>query len=554
MPTGGHGRTDSGLTPEERKVFARGPVVASVSYSPRPYRLSPRIRFWVRVVLYTLLGLLVSKADPFGLGDGAGLYSSGVVKAVLAPFHRTAGEDAITVVLVDDETLTRTHRSWPLSYDTHGRVLAQILALRPKAVFVDILFGDRREGDPTLNTMVGLIQARAGPVEQRAGGDFRQRIPVFWAAGRAAAADPRRNLTILPELARVGRPVVTSWSGVRGYPLRHARPDAESEPSAALALYKEVCARVAPAAGGVDRAFHCPGQWVDQDFDRPMSVMLGVTVPREQWNWTRRPSQDTWRACKQVDDGLWDRLWYGAGLVGQMLLRGFFDEDDVAQRCLPHLTVPAWYLIDGDASQDQAVQEGLRRVIEDRVVIYGLHLEGINDVAPSPAHGLVPGAHVHAMALDNLMKYGTSYVRLSGGGEGGFAMGSFVQGLVWFVLVVITCAWMRRLETPRQGVFTIQSEDVAITAIRDVDEPWYLSGFVIVTLEFGIVFAVGAVLFCVFNIAPLNWIGLVGLITVAWQMIEAEPLLGFFRMFRRFLNRLRADRTAADPPPQGQQE
>ncbi len=44
-----------------------------------------------------------------------------------------------------------------------------------------------------------------------------------------------------------------------------------------------------------------------------------------------------------------------------------------------------------------------------RYVLVGANIPGYNDFARSPVHGLVPGVHYHAMALDNLLSYGARY-------------------------------------------------------------------------------------------------------------------------------------------------
>jgi len=55
----------------------------------------------------------------------------------------------------------------------------------------------------------------------------------------------------------------------------------------------------------------------------------------------------------------------------------------------------------------------LDKVLKGKFVIIGANIDGINDVHLSPVHGLVPAAHLHAMALDNLMNDGNRYARLA---------------------------------------------------------------------------------------------------------------------------------------------
>jgi hypothetical protein len=47
-------------------------------------------------------------------------------------------------------------------------------------------------------------------------------------------------------------------------------------------------------------------------------------------------------------------------------------------------------------------------------VLVGANVPGYNDFANSPIHGLIPGVHLHAMALDNLLTYQGNYKQSTG--------------------------------------------------------------------------------------------------------------------------------------------
>ncbi len=60
---------------------------------------------------------------------------------------------------------------------------------------------------------------------------------------------------------------------------------------------------------------------------------------------------------------------------------------------------------------DLPPEKNVRPYLQDRVVLVGAALAGTNDFVDNVVHGRQPGVHLHAMAFDNLLRYGAEQQR-----------------------------------------------------------------------------------------------------------------------------------------------
>jgi hypothetical protein len=86
---------------------------------------------------------------------------------------------------------------------------------------------------------------------------------------------------------------------------------------------------------------------------------------------------------------------------------------------------PMRTLTDVPAADGQGTVDLPRDLIEDRVVFIGTDLEVYRDRVDAPVHGTLPGVYLHAMAFDNLLRFGDalaqpapSVLTVFGGGAG----------------------------------------------------------------------------------------------------------------------------------------
>ena len=69
-------------------------------------------------------------------------------------------EKKVSVILWNDDILKRTEMVWPIRMEDHAQVLETLLAYKPKAVLVDIMFLDnpQRRGDESLGDLVDIVR------------------------------------------------------------------------------------------------------------------------------------------------------------------------------------------------------------------------------------------------------------------------------------------------------------------------------------------------------------------------------------------------------------
>jgi CHASE2 domain-containing sensor protein len=271
------------------------------------------------------------------------------------------GHDYISVALMDDQTLAHLgapHRpmAWPVKYQVHKLVLDSLLDYGPKAVVVDILFLDPRN-DKTLNellTEVRRYQARGVPLYFIAadGKDVRNEV----ASSGVRLVDPR---------------ILINQGIVRQYPisiLPCPRKDAGC-PSLAVETFRTLCAK----GGNSDICPIAPSA-----LDRGRMELVWGTKP----DLDNRLTLDTRYRCDQ-NPTYFKRLW-----------ASFKAPSEIRFNCPYHSVIPVEALLSG---------QGLGRLVHDRVVFYGVTLQGASDAVPTPVNGMLPGVFVHAMAFDNLV-------------------------------------------------------------------------------------------------------------------------------------------------------
>lgn len=342
-------------------------------------------------------------------------------------FYPNSQRDAITVVMFDDEFLKDANSAWPISYSDHAGWLLRLTEdpdARPRALFLDITFGQQRDDPslPELQEALCIIRHERG-------------IPVFL-AGLHSREDGRLHLrkdleqTVAPdgascfELVGVRHipdpvdnmtwnyPLTTYANGqdwVSGTP---PSPDMPAFRSAAMAMAQDV--------EGIDLGKETS----------PLALIWGATPPT-----TEHPSQ-LLRYCHggKVE---WTR-------AVPHVLRQVFGISEQKPICPYHPTLSMAHI----ASMDDA---SFGEYARNRYLIVGAAVEGYNDMARSPIHGLIPGPYVHAMALDNLLVFKGEYKQNS---EWGIPPSSelFLSGLaaIFAVFVVheafaaVRQRWFRR--------------------------------------------------------------------------------------------------------------
>lgn len=307
---------------------------------------------------------------------------------MIAHFYPDTHRKQITVILYDDGFLEDQVDAWPVSYGTHARWLQRLVedpGGRPKAIFMDITFGQTRS-DPSLSKLVDTLCT----IREQHG------IPIFLAAfpsSTTGALEIRHELmsartangaacATLAGIAESADPIDgIAWS----YPLNwhiaggglRAGPAAHGEPGFASAAHLLA----------VDVA-NTKGQTIDLGADTaPTALVWSPSIALAD-------PPTYWQHCSHSEP-----LWR---LMLPYTIRKMADVGPGQMACPTHPTLSMQQV-------NQLEPEALAPYLNDTYLFIGARVTGYDDFAMSPVQGQIPGTYVHAMALDNLLVYGSAY-------------------------------------------------------------------------------------------------------------------------------------------------
>ncbi len=342
------------------------------------------------IVLVSFLVLLLVSMTMLAIGDALnakGAVLTRYLARAQAPLTAQWGypakaRDDITVVLYDQEFLDGSGSAWPITYGQHADNLLRLAGekgLRPKVIFLDITFGQERE-DRTVKDLAdalcavqgmgiqvflaGLPTGPKGELQVRSGLQ-KGAAPCFELVGVDYFPDELDGLAWTYELSRhwAGNRMASGPQPIKGEPFY---------PSAALAI---ASARLK----------------LDQTLGPEQGRMALV------WGHNSAPQDSRPRSLAGCHEGQRE-----LSQVIPKVLRNLFDEEARTPLCPYHRTLSADQLNYMDTSE-------LRRYVQGKFVLVGANVPGYNDFVQSPVHGLLPGVHVHAMALDNFLTFGDEY-------------------------------------------------------------------------------------------------------------------------------------------------
>ncbi|MDH0304050.1 MULTISPECIES: CHASE2 domain-containing protein [unclassified Pseudomonas] len=331
----------------------------------------------LRQLLFGVSVVLIALLDPIGLASSTDEASARWLNRLLASGYADDGQRQVVVVLVDDAYLLRNDTYWPLPYSEQSKLFKRLLAYKPEAVFVDLLYSHDHSRlvpgqPPRLES-----QVLANVFER-----YQQQGIALMLANNGLERGREGAVNTLPRLAEATTPALVSWSGYGAqYPLAVATDTGVLE-TPALRLYREYCHAHACASLPVDSTAAARLA--------PISVQWGV-----------HPSP----AQAQVAD------------MGECTVPGLFDQllqavfwrlgSNAQAKCAYTLTLSASDL-EVTGEEDQAL---IRQLLRGKLVLVGADIAGTGDTTLSPLHGQVPGVYLHAMALDNLINWGMGYYR-----------------------------------------------------------------------------------------------------------------------------------------------
>ncbi len=467
---------------------------------------------WAGAVIQIIIVALVLCLDPFRVVSGTSRVSEDIVNRVLAnsyPLPRSGQDtastvrDNISVVLLNDQDAERANPSggYPIPLRDHGEILRTILCQGPAAIFVDINFRwQRTDGDAQL--LAEALGYRRRGSECVAGVSAQPGDPPIFVAyvpsdvstcdpmGEASQEDCDARRTFEPLRKAVRTVAMPGSADTRRYTLSDAAltRGAKAGTSAAVELYRHVCSQNPTFAPGCRDLAALP--------------ISGSERPQLAVRWGLRSSQpeegphggQELSRCPQRQGGAPE-----TSLVSQGVLHQLFDEFLPTLGRMPGLGEAGWCpyhptLSYGTVSRMSTdASDRLRSLIEGRIIIYGANITAVNDVVVSPVLGLLPGAHWHAMALDNLLTFGSGYWR---------DPPEWWSRTLEFMLSTVAILW---------GVLIARNQKAPISWARNFGLGF--GGYLLpmLRLTFFCAFAASEWL----NWAPINWTGLLAIVTLA---------------------------------------
>ena len=342
-------------------------------------------------------------------------WSQAIVNGIVKYVYKGDGQADTTVVLFLEEHLAALGESYPVSYEGHAQVLEALSAYRPRAVFVDFAFLDKRSGQD----VVRLNEAICGL--QKSG------TAVYLAAPPPpAGAAPRPPA------------VKTNGHGLRDdlqwscFEVVTAKMDAEDGASGVLTYSNGYCASPAPDRPGRQfvwtpafamYARNAAGARLAPEDTQPMEIIWGNRVSELNEKWMGCTSERPLRH------------------LYTMLRKNPLAE----KRKCPHTnTISVLHLL-GPVDTD------VQGAIQGKAVFYGGSFQMVGDRVISPVFDDLPGVYLHAMAYDNLVTFAGNYKRAD---HEGLSLSSVVNGLLLLFTVLLLLlvdkppAWAKRLAEP----------------------------------------------------------------------------------------------------------
>lgn len=414
-----------------------------------------------------LSGFLLAAAlilfDPLGISGAADRASERIFLAASAQFaarpvkvgDETPGQQAITVVLVDDAFMDAYRRStkradatWPIPRaDQFDLIFAPILDRAPRALFIDWVFHSSAIEDSgafgrvmdNMRSQIGFVGAGTKVLfsdrpdrlasDRRRGCGFR-----FTSASRLRESSQSHPAVsaLWPDADWAERVPVRWWGPAHRYPLA---PLALGEPPAddgcppfgtgdraiaspALTLFGLWCEKEAPGAcHGIRRLeivegyriHHLPAAFAEPSAPRwPAWPSPGRVMIADNASLAEGAARDPCAAQAR-------RAPLGQLLRSLRLRFGQEEEEVPFNPCFGIDTISATALrtvmVDKAGNPAGLNDETLETLFKDRLVLIGTDLDSAPDRADSPVNGASPAVLLHAAALENLISEGARRTR-----------------------------------------------------------------------------------------------------------------------------------------------
>ena len=425
-----------------------------------------------------LVVLILTLLDPFEFESVSDHQSAALFYKLYATIYPTTHQDDIVIVTVDDSTLSRFGEVWPSSHKLHSRVLEELISYNPTAILVDLFFRYKRPDDYFEKTLHVIDDTN---------------VPMFFIEETTSDGSPgiRQEIRALKEKDGSRINLVSAAIGDQQHPFLRMDTSSPFRP-AAMAVYLSACAKIVGKRCETESAAGWSGD---------MEVVWGLKP--SLFNCDRAfllPTPNN-SICTDLSVSFIGRL---IQLIRESFIPKHYRTTDPMH--FPyHPLISAYDLLDGN------LHSQLATLLAGKIVIYGANVSSEKDEVMSPVKGVIPGAYVQAMAIDNLLTYGQRYIRRGEINE------YFNIGLPELLPVILMVFFSVAIVIRRHQLLT-SNKYVGLTSerLREYDEVFLVScrRFLIVSaLIFGLF-----VEFFMLSISPVNWIAVIVVAHVGHQI------------------------------------
>lgn len=410
--------------------------------------------------------------DPLEISSRSERHARDLFNALLGPPAALSRADSVAVVTLNDTTLRALGVSWPLSYALHADIVDAILAQKPKALVVDVLFVDPLRRDNSLGDLSDTLRQSKD-------------VPVFLAAA------PRR---LGNETAILAPLDPANWGSDRARGELVAVDNVPENGAHSPYTLVSDTAPDSPAFAVYRRLSNGAGRIKDADYRWPMEI---------SWPVGNGMGADAQRLigarCRDIPETLPARL---AAILGD---RGALS--GIKQDCPPYPAILAQYLL-----RPFGREEALSRTLHGKVVFYGVSIVGNADtIRVGHVDAPLPGVFAHAAAFENLLRFEDRY--LAAESRAAWLNESAIEAVLSLI-----GAFVIFIGTRRAQVALAKREDGGFlrNRIAVVWPIWLVSLVCVYALVFVTIYVEVALL----AMAPSNWIALLLLPVSTIAMME----------------------------------
>ncbi len=323
------------------------------------------------------------------VGEIAKRMTTRIYAPLLTLGYTTEAQSKITVVTLDDLDLEAYDLTWPVPLDYYQRLIDRLVSYQPRAIFLDVVFLDNRGIAQSEKLRESVCRAKQAGVTvylatiARPDGTYKDGLPGTLQASDVEsvlvnAKTPQGLPCVVPTLADITADKLDQIQ----WQYSVARQAGTGKSPAAVSIFCDFW----PS--------ECPNETT-----LPLALIWGTKAAST--NAQTMVARDPQGALQPFCRGRWN-FWEAIPGIG--LFRALVWNEKPMPLCPYHQVIPIRAFQGKGFSSDE-----LNGALRNKIVMVGADLAALGDSVVSPIHGKIPGVHVHATALDNLIAFKGAY-------------------------------------------------------------------------------------------------------------------------------------------------